>query len=115
MPVKLGSNKYLNRKVMVDGILFDSKKEAEFYIVLKADKKAGKIKDFEVQPEFILQEGFTKNGKRYQPIKYIADFKVTHNDESVEVIDIKGVITKEFAIKRKLFEARYPDLSLKII
>ena len=115
MPVKLSANKYNNRKSLVDGILFDSKKEADYYIVLKADKKAGKIEGFEIQPEFMLQEGFTKNGKRYRPIKYIADFKVAHNDGNIEIIDTKGVITKEFAIKQKLFEAKYPDLSLKII
>lgn len=115
-PIRLDKpSKYRNRKTTIDGITFDSRKEAEWYLVLKGDKKAGKIKDFELQPEFILQEGFTKNGKRHRPIKYIADFRVKNNDGTEEIIDVKGVITKEFSIKRKIFEAKYPDLSLKII
>lgn len=114
-PVRLGRSKYNNRKTMIDGITFDSQKEAEYYLVLKADKKAGRIKDFELQPKFVLQEGFIKGGVRFRPITYTADFKIEHFDGSVEVIDTKGVITKEFAIKRKLFEAKYLDLTLKII
>ncbi len=115
-PIRLDKpSKYKNRKTTIDNITFDSKKEAEYYIVLKSDKRAGKIKDFELQPEFVLQEGFSKNGKLHRPIKYIADFKVYHNDGSIEIIDTKGVKTKVFAIKRKLFEFEYPDLSLKIV
>lgn len=115
-PVRLGKpSKYNNRKTTMDGIEFDSAKEANYYLVLKSDKKAGRIKDFELQPKFILQEGFKKGGVRFKPITYTADFKIIYNDDSVEVIDTKGVITKEFAIKRKLFEAKYLDLTLKII
>lgn len=108
-------SKYGSRKIEVDGHVFDSKREAAYYQELKLRKRVGEIKDFKLQPEFLLLEGFTKNGKRYRPIKYIADFKVIYPDGRVEIVDVKGVRTKEFQIKRKLFEYRYPELTLKIV
>lgn len=75
-PKKIKS-KYNNEKTEVDGIIFDSKKEARYYETLKILKRAGEIKDFSLQPEFIIQEGFTTDyGEKVRPIKYIADFKV---------------------------------------
>lgn len=108
-------SKYGSRKIEIDGHVFDSKKEGEYYQQLKLRKMAGEIKDFELQPEFTLQEGFKKNGKTYREIKYIADFKVIYPDGRVEIVDIKGYETKEFRLKRKLFEYKYPNLELKII
>ncbi|MGE8207731.1 DUF1064 domain-containing protein [Heyndrickxia sp. NPDC080065] len=101
--------KYGNKKTMVDGITFDSKAEAVYYNQLKWLKQAKQIKDFKLQPRYILQEAFSKNGKNFRKIEYVADFEVLKLDGSVEVIDIKGVETKEFAIKRKLFERKYLD------
>ncbi|MGN1269370.1 MAG: DUF1064 domain-containing protein [Clostridia bacterium] len=107
-------NKYRNKKVIVDGIKFDSIKEKNRYIELKLLEKAGKIKNLQLQPKFLLQESFKKNGKIYRKIEYIADFMYTENDKTI-VEDIKGMETKEFKIKRKLFEYKYPDLELKLI
>lgn len=112
---KLKNNKYNNKKVKVDDHLFDSKKEAYYYLDVKAKKKEGKIKDFELQPKFLLQEGFEKNGKKHRAIHYIADFKIIHNDDSIEIVDVKGFKTNVFRIKEKLFEYKYPNLSLTII
>lgn len=108
-------SKYNNEKTVVDGIKFDSKKEAEYYIQLKLLKKAGEIKDIGLQPKFELQPGFKKNGVTYRPITYIADFVITNNDGTTEIVDIKGVETQVFKIKKKLFEYMYPDLNLKVI
>ncbi|MCY7574479.1 DUF1064 domain-containing protein [Bacillus pumilus] len=108
------SNKYGARKTVVDGITFDSKAEAKYYEQLKWLKKAKQIKDFSLQPRFELQEAFKKNSKTFRNIEYIADFLVTNLDGSKEVIDIKGVETKEFAIKRKLYERKF-DTPLKVI
>ncbi|MDQ0816042.1 hypothetical protein QF033_000620 [Bacillus pumilus] len=108
------SNKYGARKTVVDGITFDSKAEAKYYEQLKWLKKAKQIKDFSLQPRFELQEAFKKNSKTFRKIEYIADFLVTNLDGSKEVIDIKGVETKEFAIKRKLYERKF-DTPLKVI
>lgn len=101
--------KYGNKKTVVDGITFDSKAEAIYYNQLKWLKQAKQIKDFKLQPRFLLQDSFRKNGKLFRKIEYIADFEVINLDGSTEIIDIKGTITKEFALKRKLFELKYVD------
>lgn len=108
-------SKYGNIKTEVDGIKFDSQKEADYYCQLKLLKQAGEIRDIGLQQRYELQPGFKKNGKSYQPITYIADFVITNNDGTTEVIDVKGVETQVFKIKQKLFEYMYPDLSLKIV
>lgn len=108
-------NKYNNQKTVVDGITFDSKKEAKYYSMLKILKQAGEIKDFGLQPRYELQPAFKKNGVKYRPITYIADFVITNNDGTTEIVDVKGVETQVFKIKQKLFEYMYPDLSLKVV
>ena len=108
-------SKYRNKKVTVDGIKIDSQKEAEYYCKLKLLKQAGEIKDFGLQPRYELQPAFEKNGKKYRAITYIADFVIVNNDGTTEVVDVKGVETQVFKIKQKLFEYKYPDLTLKIV
>jgi len=108
-------SKYKNRKVVVDGIEFDSQKEADYYAELKLLQKAGEIKEIELQPKFELLPGFKKNGRTFRAITYTADFKVTYADGHVEIIDVKGIKTEVFKLKRKIFEFQYPDLTLKIV
>lgn len=99
-------NKYRNKKILIDNILFDSKKEGNYYTYLKLLKKAGKISDLELQKKFVLQDGFTLNGKKYQKITYIADF-VYKDDKGVHVVDTKGYRTQVYKIKKKLFMKKY--------
>lgn len=108
-------SKYRNVKTTVDGITFDSKKEAEYYCKLKLLKQAGEIKDFGLQQRYELLPTFRKNGTTYRSITYVADFVIVNLDGTTEVVDIKGVETQVFKIKQKLFEHKYPDLSLKVI
>lgn len=107
--------KYNNRITLVDGINFDSKREAEYYKELLLLKKVGEIKEIELQPKFTLLKGFKKNGVTHRAITYKADFRVTYQDNTISIIDVKGVETEVFKIKRKLFEHLYPDLELKIV
>lgn len=100
-------SKYNAKKVVIDNIKFDSKAEAAYYQQLKLLKMSGEVVSFDLQPEFILQDSFVKNGKKYHAIKYRADFLVRYKDGHEELIDIKGMLTKEFRIKQKLFELRY--------
>ena len=44
-------------------------------------------------------------------LKYKADFIVFHNDNTTEVIDVKGYKTKEYIAKKKVFEEKY-DLKI---
>lgn len=108
-------NKYNNKITTIGDKTFDSKAEANYYLILVDKKTKGEILDFELQPVFLLQDKFRKNGKGFRKIEYKADFKVIHLDGKEEIIDVKGVKTKEFAIKWKLFEYKYPDLSLTLI
>ena len=103
-------NKYNANKAIIDGITFDSQKEAEEYAELKIRVVAGEIEEFDLQPEFMLQEGFMCNDKKIRPIIYRADFRVFYPDGRVEIIDTKGVRTKEYLIKKKMLLKRYPGI-----
>ena len=103
--------KYNNKRIRVDGILFDSQKEADYYSELKLQLKAGTIKGFCRQPEFILVEGFAER----KPVTYKADFIVFNLDGTVDIIDTKGYETETFRIKYKQFLNKFPGLELKII
>ena len=108
-------NKYKNKKTIVDGIKFDSEMESHYYIYLKQLKEIGEVVDFVLQPTYLLQEGFDLNGKRIRPITYRADFKVIYKDGHEEVIDVKGKLTEEFKIKRKMLLYRYRDINFKCV
>lgn len=119
----LNSRKYRNKKVEVDGILFDSKKEANRYMELKLLEKAGEITDLKRQVRYELipsqREQSTEMYKsgphkgEYKPGKvieqsccYVADFVYKEGDHIV-VEDTKGMRTKDYVIKRKLMLHRY--------
>lgn len=80
--------KYRNKKVQVDMYVFDSIAEAKRYKELKLLERAGKISNLELQPHFLLQESFKKNGKTYRKVEYIADFKYIENGRMI-VEDVK--------------------------
>jgi hypothetical protein len=113
---QLKESKYRNRKTLMDGIEFDSRKEANRYCELKIQLCLGEIADLELQPEFLLQEAFTKNGKRHRAIKYRADFRYrVVATREVVIEDTKGYRTDVFDLKLKMFEKRYPELSLRLL
>lgn len=119
-------NKYHSRKAIVDGITFDSGREAERYSQLKLLEKANKITDLALQVKFELMpaqyeetcgEFYTKGPKKGQPkrgkciekaVTYIADFVYCENGRMI-VEDAKGCRTKDYIIKRKLFRWRYGE------
>ncbi len=102
-------NKYGNKKVIVDGIKFDSEAESLRYKELKIMEHQGLIAQLVLQPEFELLPKF-KNcaGKTVQAIRYKADFKywdVLNKKYVVE--DVKGMKTDVYKLKKKMFEYRY--------
>lgn len=107
-------NKYRNKKVIIENYVFDSIQEGRRYKELKLLLKGGRISNLELQPHFLLQDNFKKNGKTYRKIEYIADFKYIEEGKTI-VEDVKGMQTDVFKLKRKLFEKKYPDLELRII
>lgn len=90
-------SKYRAHKTSVDGHTFDSQKEADYYCELKLRLQANEINGFCLQPIFILAPG----------LKYKADFIVFHQDNTYDVIDVKGFKTKEYIAKKKMFEDKY--------
>lgn len=78
-----GNSKYKNKKVLFDGIEFDSKKECNRYIDLKLLERQGLIKDLRRQVRFELQPSYKKNDKTIRPIYYIADFTYCRGREDV--------------------------------
>lgn len=102
------ATKYNSKKVEIDGYTFDSQIEARYYQRLKWLQEHKEILFFRLQPRYLLQEAFKKNGRTYRKIEYIADFEIHHLDGSIEVVDVKGMETEAFKIKKKLFEKKYP-------
>lgn len=103
--------KYKSKKVTVNGITFDSKKEANFYCELIMQQAAGVVKNFDMQVPFELQPGYRgADGQKIRAIKYLADFVIEYQDGHKEVIDVKGFRTKEYLLKRKIFCYKYPEL-----
>lgn len=106
-------NKYGSKKVEVDGITFDSKKEANRYKELKLLEQAGEITDLQRQVKFVLipaqrepdtigtRGGIHKGKLIEKECAYYADFVYQENGKTV-VEDTKGMRTTEYVIKRKL-------------
>jgi hypothetical protein len=107
-------SKYRNRKTIIDGYKFDSKLEAERYCELKLLLRTKKITDLVLQPSFELQPSFKKNGKTYRKIVYKADFAYKQDGKLI-VEDTKGFKTKDYLLKKKMFEYKYPELEIKEI
>ena len=94
--------KYYSKKVTINGITFDSKKEANRYSELVLLERAGKIRNLERQVKFELIPYQRIDGKIVErSCYYIADF-VYQEDGKTVVEDTKGYKTKDYIIKRKL-------------
>ncbi len=106
--IKNKFSKYGNKKVVFNGIKFDSAKERNYYLKFQLMEEAGIIKDLELQKKFILQKGYTINGKKRREISYKADFcYILTKDDKLHVIDVKGFKTDVYKLKKKLFEYKY--------
>ncbi|OKL37016.1 DUF1064 domain-containing protein [Domibacillus mangrovi] len=118
------------KKTFVDGILFDSKAEADYYMLLLADPDIEKVEVqpvFEVIPSYqvtcyrCIGSGKQESLKTWKPInctrcsgkgektkagaKYTADFKVCYKDGRTEIVDVKGgPASRDFSLRRKLLE-----------
>lgn len=118
------ASKYHNRKLEINGIRFDSRKEAQRYVQLMNAMRLGAIKDLRLQVDFTIQEAYTDcQGKRIRAVRYRADFTyqltgefptgVSADDRElwrryyiagVDTIveDVKGVKTQVYRLKEKL-------------
>ena len=103
-------SKYNAKKTNVDGIKFDSIREAERYCELKLLEKAKEIRDLELQPRFLLQDKFKdKSGTTHRKIEYVADFMYIDKCGKTIVEDVKGVLTDVYKLKKKMFLKKYDN------
>lgn len=91
-------HKFNAKATVVDGIRFDSKKEAQFYRDLKLLQRTGEVLCFLRQVPLHLP-GNTK---------LVIDFLVFNTDGSVRFVDVKGMETETFKIKKRMVEELYP-------
>lgn len=94
-------SKYHAKKTVVDGIEFDSAKEAKRYTRLRALEDAGKIHGLRLQVPFELVPSFECDGVKYRGMRYVADFVYVRDGKAV-VEDCKGFKTPEYKLKKKL-------------
>lgn len=114
--------KYNAKRTIVDGIVFDSKREAKRYSELKIMERAKLIRDLKLQPRYpllgfdgcpilIKSKGYP-NGRR---AVYVADFKYYDvSARQVVVEDVKGVDTPMSRLKRAIVEATY-KIEIKLL
>jgi hypothetical protein len=95
-------SKYGNQPIMVDNVLFDSKREAMRYLELKILQQAGVIEDLKLQHKFEIVPKSSHGSALY----YIADFVYQDNGRLV-VEDSKGVRTPLYKLKKRLVAERY--------
>lgn len=100
-------SKYHAIKTTIDGIQFDSKREAHRYQQLKLMVRAGVISRLDMQVKYELIPAQYIDGKCVErAVTYISDFEYIENGEHI-VEDTKGMRTKEYIIKRKLMLHKY--------
>lgn len=115
-------SKYGNKKVEKDGILFDSKKEAVYYLHLKSRQILGEIKDLKMQVPFQLLPAIYEEETIHlktkdkvvkkcvqKAVHYVADFVYTDTkSKAMEVVDVKSEATrkdKAYILKKKMMRA----------
>jgi hypothetical protein len=96
-------HKYRARRTIIDGIAFDSRREADTYVKLKALEQAGELTDLERQVRYDLHG---KNGTKISFVK--VDFAFKENGRPV-VLEVKGVRTRAYVLRKKLFQDEYPE------
>jgi len=89
----------------VDGIVFDSKLEADYYRRLKVLRDAGDVLFFLRQVPFHLPGGVT----------YRVDFVEFHASGYVRFVDVKGKETKEFIRNKKQVEDLYSPVIIEVV
>ena len=92
------NHKYNAKPTEVDGIRFDSKKEAKYYVELKLRQQAGEVIGWMRQVPIHLPGGTILR----------IDFLEFHADDTVHIVDVKGMETDAFKIKKREAEAAYP-------
>ena len=114
-------NKYGNKKVEYNGVLFDSKRERDRYVILKQAQDNGEIYGLKAHPKWELIPKITEEYVKHLKTKdvacsrtvqlaitYTADFSYNKPDGSFVVEDVKispKILPAEFRLKIKMMRA----------
>ncbi len=98
------ASKYRNVRTMVGGEVFDSKREAEQWILLRAREELGEISGLRRQVPFALWAPSDKSENHVQVSTYLADFTFYDMEGRRHVLDAKGKRTQMYALKKKWLE-----------
>lgn len=116
---RIARNKYNNKKTHIDGIKFDSQKEAEYYKAeIKPMLRAGYIENLILQKRFTLIPSYdyvdilTGKKTRVRAVTYKADFVYTAGGIT-HIIDVKGFRTKDYLIKAKFLKRMIANGEIK--
>lgn len=110
VPKENKKSKYNSRKVRVDGIAFDSQKEADYYCDLKLLLKSGVIDGFCRQARFVVTVGNDKT----KAAEYVTDFVIFFPDKTYKIVDVKGMETEVFKLKMKSLKEKYPKIKIEL-
>ena len=104
------ANKYRAKQIMINGHMFPSHREAEYYLTYRDMLECGLLVDLKLQPRFELIPAFTNwEGKKVRPCHYTADFLLTYPGDRQVVVEVKGYRTRDYMLRRKLFEWQYRE------
>jgi hypothetical protein len=104
-------SKYGARRTWYAGQWWDSAGEAEYAHHLDLQQAAGQIHAWRRGGEWVLLDA-PRRGDR---ITLRPDFEVWPTPERLECHDFKGVVTREFSLKARLWKAVYPTVPLVVV
>ena len=114
-------SKYHAYKAVVDGIQFDSLNESRYYVFIKQvrdnhqETEHGKLLSFDMQVPYTIVPSYIKEGHRVRKMEYLADFVLHYEDGTERVIDVKGIETDVFKLKKKFVEYVYPEVTIECL
>lgn len=109
-------NKYGAKKTTcLQGHAHPSKKEAGYCNAYHIDQSRGKISNLKCSPffPFVINGINPKMGNGHR-CGYTADFQFDENDKQI-VIEVKGMVVRDWPLRKAVFEACYPDLELRVV
>lgn len=109
-------SKYGNKKTVLNGVTYDSKKEAQKAVELENMEKLGAISGLQRQVRFEICPK-VPNLKGSRARYYVADFVFVDRYTGQKVImDVKSPITKKnpvYTLKKQLVQVQYPEYDFR--
>ena len=98
-------HKYGAVRTEAHGFKFASKAEERFYRFLLAERAAGAVLFWLMQVPFHLPGG----------VRYVVDYQIFQADGSIRFVDVKGVETEAFKVKKRVVEATFPGVVIEVV